>query len=283
MTHHRKRLLWWLNTMLTTPTKYSDILCGCFSSVWCVTPLLLLGQLKLFFNKLTMKYTPEIGVGMSDWCLSEQLLAGWWCLVAFMKATNLLHRAMRTVWYWRTAIAIKWSAKWTHFAPSFCLLSPWRPPGRYGVSSCPMAASSGFWWSPGHAALGDDLLKGRGRGSSPIFLPDSKISGGSIGVVKQKKGVSIKKTELQPESTRIPSLSPSPKLGTNCPKVKTPPPLTRYHQMKCSCQRITYPLGNTLTWAFFVNFFFAAKLLSPPKKYASAMMIITSFMPQCIN
>jgi hypothetical protein len=27
---------------------------------------LLLGQLKLFFNNLTMKYTPENGVGMSN-------------------------------------------------------------------------------------------------------------------------------------------------------------------------------------------------------------------------
>jgi len=49
----------------------------------------------------------------------------------------------------------KWSAKWTHFAYSFCLLSPWRPPRRYGASSHPMAVFSGFYESPGHAALGD--------------------------------------------------------------------------------------------------------------------------------
>jgi hypothetical protein len=36
----------------------------------------------------------------------------------------------------------------------FCLLF-WRPPRRYRVSSRPMAASSGFRCSPGHAALGD--------------------------------------------------------------------------------------------------------------------------------
>jgi hypothetical protein len=38
-----------------------------------------------------------------------------------------------------------------------CLLLPWRPLRRYGFSSCPMpmAASSGFRCSPGHAALGD--------------------------------------------------------------------------------------------------------------------------------
>jgi hypothetical protein len=30
-----------------------------------------------------------------------------------------------------------------------------QPPRRYGASSRPMAASSGFWCSPGHAASGD--------------------------------------------------------------------------------------------------------------------------------
>jgi hypothetical protein len=37
------------------------------------------------------------------------------------------------------------------------LLLPWRPLRQYGFSSCPMpmAASSGFRCSPGHAALGD--------------------------------------------------------------------------------------------------------------------------------
>ncbi len=37
------------------------------------------------------------------------------------------------------------------------LLSPWRPSGRYGASSRPMAASSGFRRSPGHAESGDAL------------------------------------------------------------------------------------------------------------------------------
>jgi hypothetical protein len=36
--------------------------------------------------------------------LLEQVLTRWRCLVAFMKATNLLHRAMR---YRRIAIAIE--------------------------------------------------------------------------------------------------------------------------------------------------------------------------------
>ncbi len=92
-----KTIIITIKCYITTPTKYSDILCRCFSLVWCVTPLLLLGQLELFFNNLTMKYTPEIGVGMSDWCLSEQVLTRWQHLVDFMKATNILHRAICAV------------------------------------------------------------------------------------------------------------------------------------------------------------------------------------------
>jgi hypothetical protein len=43
---------------------------------------------------------------------------------------------------------------WCIFSSLFCLLSSWQPPGQYGESSHPMVASSGFWDSPGHAALG---------------------------------------------------------------------------------------------------------------------------------
>jgi hypothetical protein len=43
------------------------------------------------------------------------------------------------------------------FLLSFCLLLPWQPLGQSRVSSCPMAASSGFLGSPGHAALGDAI------------------------------------------------------------------------------------------------------------------------------
>jgi len=43
--------------------------------------------------------------------LLERVLARWQRLVAFMKATNLLHRAMRTVSYRRIATAIKMASK----------------------------------------------------------------------------------------------------------------------------------------------------------------------------
>jgi len=43
--------------------------------------------------------------------LSERVLARWWRLVAFMKATNLLHWVMRAVSYRRIATAIKMTSK----------------------------------------------------------------------------------------------------------------------------------------------------------------------------
>ncbi len=32
---------------------------------------------------------------------------------------------------------------------------PWRPPRQYSTGTCPIAASSGFYWSPGCALLGN--------------------------------------------------------------------------------------------------------------------------------
>jgi len=38
---------------------------------------------------------------------TEQVVTRWQSLVAFMKALDLLHRAMRSVFLWRTAMAIE--------------------------------------------------------------------------------------------------------------------------------------------------------------------------------
>ncbi len=51
------------------------------------------------------------GIGMSNWMLSEQVLARWQRLVAFVKATNLLHQVMRAVWYSRIVMAFKTASK----------------------------------------------------------------------------------------------------------------------------------------------------------------------------
>ena len=122
----------------------------CFSSsVWHVTPLLILGQLKLYFNNLTMKYTLKSGVGVSDWCYwSECSPNGGIQWVLRKPRTSSIGRCVQ----YSTAASrwpSKWSAKWTHFASSFCLLLPWRPPGRYGASSHPMVAFSGLYESTG--------------------------------------------------------------------------------------------------------------------------------------
>ena len=51
------------------------------------------------------------GIGVSLLMLSERVLARWWRLLAFMKATNLLHLAMQAVLYRRIATAIEMTSK----------------------------------------------------------------------------------------------------------------------------------------------------------------------------
>ena len=100
--------------------------------------------------------TEPTGVGMSLLMLLERVLARRWCFLLLMKATNFLHRAMCAVSYRHIATAIEMTSKGGGaYCLSLCWLSPWWPPGQYGAISCPMAATSDFWWSPGHAALGD--------------------------------------------------------------------------------------------------------------------------------
>ncbi len=104
---------------------------------------------RALFWRFDNEISPKSGVGMSDWLLLERVLAQWWCLVALWKPwTSSIGQCVR---YSTVALPqpSKWSAKWTHFASSYRLLSPWRPPERYGASSRPMAAFSGFYESPG--------------------------------------------------------------------------------------------------------------------------------------
>ncbi len=70
------------------------------------------------------------GVGVSLLMLSERVLARWWRLLAFMKATNHLHQATRAVLYRRIATAIEMTSKeGVHFA--HCCVDC-RPGGRRG-------------------------------------------------------------------------------------------------------------------------------------------------------
>jgi hypothetical protein len=64
---------------------------------------------------------------------------------------------MHPVLYRRTAAVIKMASK---VGPLFVVVSfavALQPLGQYGASSCPMVASSGFWGSLGHAALGNAI------------------------------------------------------------------------------------------------------------------------------
>jgi hypothetical protein len=82
---------------------------------------------------------------MSDRCLSERELTRWWHPVASSEALDLLYQAMHAVLYRCTVVAIEMASLFgTFILSSFRLLLPWWPLGRYGVSSRPMAASSGF-------------------------------------------------------------------------------------------------------------------------------------------
>ena len=70
------------------------------------------------------------------------------------------------------------------------------------------------WWGCCKAALACPWHLGRGesktRGSSPIFLPDSKISGGNIGLERQKKVYQFEtktKSQNMPESPTLPPLA----------------------------------------------------------------------------
>jgi hypothetical protein len=107
--------------------------------------------------------------------------------VASTKALDLLHWVMHAVLYRRIAVDQNGQQSWSMFLSLFCLLLPWQPLEQYGVSSCPMAASSGFQGSPGHAPSGDAVFippkhrRGHQNGkqrkcacsSSPPFLYDN--------------------------------------------------------------------------------------------------------------
>jgi hypothetical protein len=97
-----------------------------------------------------------------NWCryvpymLLDIILAQWWRPVASSVALDLLLWAMHAVTYRHIAMVIKnGQQSRCIFSSSFVCLLPWWRQDQNGASSCPMAASSGFSYSPGHAALCD--------------------------------------------------------------------------------------------------------------------------------
>jgi hypothetical protein len=70
-----------------------------------------------FFYELTMKKNCKKLAYACPMLLLVAILAQWWRPVASTKALDLLHQAMRMVWYRRIAMAIKMASKVGQF---FC-------------------------------------------------------------------------------------------------------------------------------------------------------------------
>jgi hypothetical protein len=98
-----------------------------------------------------MKELKKNGIGMSDWCLSEWVLARWWHPVASSEALDLLYRAMRAVLYWRIAAAIEITSLFgTFFRRCFACCCPG---GRWGNTEWVVA----WWWRPVASGVALDM------------------------------------------------------------------------------------------------------------------------------
>jgi len=126
-------------------------------SLICHTPIVIRGQ-HVNWSPISRWDVRNNRRWRDPFVILERVLARWWCLVTFMKAMNLLHRAMHAVLYCRIATAIEMASKGGGACCSLlCWLCSWRPPGPYGASSRPMAEFSGFYESPGPPSSGDVL------------------------------------------------------------------------------------------------------------------------------
>ncbi len=98
-----------------------------------------------------MKELKKNGVGMSDWCLLEQVLAQLWHPVASSEALDLLYQAMHTVLYRRTAGAIKLASLFGTFFP--CCFVCCCPGGHWGNREWVVAR----WWRPVASGVALDM------------------------------------------------------------------------------------------------------------------------------
>ncbi len=159
MTRKRKWLFKQLNAILTPPAKYSLILIKCFLSFWYVIPLLLLGAilvvLWLFWLFDDEKHRKKLVLVCPIGCYRSKCSPDggiqWLLVKPWSSSIRRCARYRTAALGWPSNHQLCWCICWLLF---ICLL-PWWMLGRYGASSRPMPASSGFWSSPGHAALGD--------------------------------------------------------------------------------------------------------------------------------
>jgi hypothetical protein len=131
-----------------------------------------------------MKKTQKKQGRCDQFHLLAALLARWRHPVASTNAVDLIYWAMRAVSYRCTATAIKMASKVvTFFRHCFICCSPG---SRWGnrVSSRPIATSSGFESSPGHAASGNAVCVAlahchdhqNGQQRNIILMPSSILS-----------------------------------------------------------------------------------------------------------
>ena len=106
-----------LSTVVTawTSTQIQKQVVKCLSSFWYVIPLLLVWAILLLCGLFQWfgdeKYHKTTGVGMSNWWLSEHVIAQWWRPVASIETLDLLYRVMHAVSYCRIPMAIKMVSK----------------------------------------------------------------------------------------------------------------------------------------------------------------------------
>jgi hypothetical protein len=100
------------------------------------------------------------------------------------------------------------------------------------------------------------------RGSRSIFLSDSKISGGIMSHVRQKKGV-LNTENFTPtqESSTLTPLPPLAIIGHQLYHGGGSTSSYAIFKKKHPVQRITYPLVSTLTWGFLFKHCFSCKTL----------------------
>ncbi len=150
---------WHLVTVVTRqpppPTIYILTLVKPFSFVWYVIPLLKTRALEFTRDLFQQVYDEKIKKRMTDCIYWPQYSPGggvqWLQPKPWTSSIGQYARYCTGA----TLGPSKWQAKLAHFLSLFYLLFCWWLLGQYGASSCPMAASSGFPGSPGHAASGN--------------------------------------------------------------------------------------------------------------------------------
>ncbi len=144
-----------LNAILISSTKYSVKLLKCFTFVWYVIPLVLVGAILLLcahFQRVDYKKHQQNWRSYVPFMLLDIILDQWWLPVASSEALDLLHCMMRAVSYRCPATAIKMASKvgaCFHHCFVCC-----RSSGCWGNTERVVAQ----WWHPVASRVALDML-----------------------------------------------------------------------------------------------------------------------------